>query len=127
MAKNDTRSEHNTIGNESTHASNETLQHKSSASNETLQHKSSANSEHNKSLGWYTAFYRYAEFLRNITSGAINHKNLYAYVGLNGRYVNNPNPRLRKRRVCFIVLATQSIFKKVCIATLTFLAMRHAA
>ncbi len=86
MAKNDTRSERNTIGNENTHASNETLQH-----------KSSANSEHNKSPGWYTAFYRYAEFLRNITSGAINHKNLYAYVGLNGRYVNNPNPRLRKR------------------------------
>lgn len=50
-----------------------------------------------KNLGWYTAFYRYAEFLRVLTKGSINHKNLYALVGLNGRYVNNKNPRLRKR------------------------------
>ena len=50
-----------------------------------------------KDQGWYTAFYRYAEYLRLLTNGALNHKTLYAYVGLNGRYVNNQNPELRKR------------------------------
>ena len=50
-----------------------------------------------KNQGWYTAFYRYAEYLRLLTNGALNHKTLYAYVGLNGRYVNNQNPEMRKR------------------------------
>lgn len=50
-----------------------------------------------KDRGWYTAFYRYAEYLRLLTQGALNHKSLYAYVGLNGRYVNNENPTMRKR------------------------------
>ena len=50
-----------------------------------------------KNPGWYTAFYRYAEYLRLLTQGALNHKTLYAYIGLNARYVNNQNPLLRKR------------------------------
>ncbi len=50
-----------------------------------------------KEKGWYTAFYRYAEYLRILTDGAVNHKSLYACVGLNGRYVNSENPTVRKR------------------------------
>ena len=50
-----------------------------------------------KSPGWYTAFYRYAEYVRALTHGALNHKHLYAYVGTSGRYVNSKNAALRKR------------------------------
>lgn len=50
-----------------------------------------------KSPGWYTAFYRYAEYLRLLTNGAINHKSLYAYAGMHGKYVNSQNPTQRKR------------------------------
>lgn len=50
-----------------------------------------------KEKGWYTAFYRYAEYLRLLTNGAVNHKSLYSLVGLNGRYVSSDNPQIRKR------------------------------
>ena len=50
-----------------------------------------------KSPGWYTAFYRYAEYVRALTHGTVNHKHLYAYVGTSGRYVNSKNAALRKR------------------------------
>lgn len=50
-----------------------------------------------KEKGWYTAFYRFAEYLRLLTDGAINHKSLYALVGLNGRYINSENALIRKR------------------------------
>ena len=56
-----------------------------------------ANGDQTKCQGWYTAFYRYAEYLRLLTSGALNHKSLYAYVGVNGKYVNSKNPAQRKR------------------------------
>ena len=53
--------------------------------------------EEKKEKGWYTAFYRYAEFLRVLTEGAVNHKLLYALVGSQGRYVNHANSEVRRR------------------------------
>lgn len=47
--------------------------------------------------GWDSAFYRFAEGIRIITGGAVNHKAIYALVGTNGRYANHANPLVRKR------------------------------
>lgn len=50
-----------------------------------------------KERGWYTAFYYFAEHVRILTNGAINHKQTYSYVGENAQYINNDNPTIRKR------------------------------
>ncbi|WP_102371673.1 FHA domain-containing protein [Enorma phocaeensis] len=47
--------------------------------------------------GWDSAFYRFAEGIRIITGGAVNHKAIYALVGTNARYANHANPLVRKR------------------------------
>ena len=48
-----------------------------------------------KDRGWYTAFYCFAESIREFTNGAINYKILYALVGTKGDYVNHENPSVR--------------------------------
>lgn len=50
-----------------------------------------------KQRGWYTAFYYFAEHIRILTNGAVNHKQTYSYVGENPQYINNDNPTIRKR------------------------------
>lgn len=50
-----------------------------------------------KSSSWHTAFYYFAEHIRTLSRGCINHKRLYSYVGTNGHYVNHENPYVRKR------------------------------
>lgn len=47
--------------------------------------------------GWDSAFYRFAETIRNLTCGGCNHKHIYALVGTRGRYINHSNPVVRKR------------------------------
>ena len=47
--------------------------------------------------GWDSAFYRFAETIRNLTCGGCNHKHIYALVGTRGRYINHTNPIVRKR------------------------------
>lgn len=46
---------------------------------------------------WDSAFFRFAEGIRNLSHGAINYKIAYAMVGINGRYVNHSNAIVRKR------------------------------
>lgn len=50
-----------------------------------------------RSREWHTAFYYLAEHVRFLTDDAINHKGLYALVGVDGRYMNHDNPLVRKR------------------------------
>lgn len=50
-----------------------------------------------KSRAWHTAFFYLAEHVRLLTNGAMNHKGLYALVGTEGRFLNHPNPTVRKR------------------------------
>lgn len=47
--------------------------------------------------GWDSAFYRFAESIRDLTCGGCNHKHIYALVGTRGRYINHTNPIVRKR------------------------------
>ena len=47
--------------------------------------------------GWDSAFYRFAETIRDLTCGGCNHKHIYALVGTRGRYINHTNPIVRKR------------------------------
>lgn len=47
--------------------------------------------------GWDSAFYRFAESVRDLTCGGCNHKHIYALVGTRGRYINHTNPIVRKR------------------------------
>lgn len=47
--------------------------------------------------GWDSGFYRFAETIRSLTSGACNHKHIYALVGTKGRYINHASPAVRKR------------------------------
>ena len=47
--------------------------------------------------GWDSAFYRFAETIRDLTCGGCNHKHIYALVGTRGRYINHSNPVVRKR------------------------------
>ena len=47
--------------------------------------------------GWHTAFYYFAEHIRSLSRGHINHKVLYSYLGTNGHYINHDNPAIRKR------------------------------
>ncbi|MEA5020124.1 MAG: FHA domain-containing protein [Gordonibacter sp.] len=47
--------------------------------------------------GWHTAFYYFAEHIRLLSRGHINHKVLYSYLGTNGHYINHDNPTIRKR------------------------------
>ena len=49
-----------------------------------------------KPRGWYTAFYYFAEHIRILTNGAVNHKQVYSYVGEQSQYINNDNPAIRK-------------------------------
>lgn len=50
-----------------------------------------------KPRAWHTAFYYLAEHVRHLTGGEVNHKMLYALVGTKARYINHPNPTVRKR------------------------------
>ena len=45
---------------------------------------------------WFPAFYYLAEHIRVLTNGEINHKDLYAFVGTEGRFINHPNAKIRK-------------------------------
>ncbi|MEG0418084.1 FHA domain-containing protein [Gordonibacter sp.] len=47
--------------------------------------------------GWHTAFYYFAEHVRSLSRGHVNHKILYSYLGTNGHYINHDNPTIRKR------------------------------
>ena len=47
--------------------------------------------------GWHTALYYFAEHIRSLSHGRINHKVLYSYIGTNGHYINHDNPTIRKR------------------------------
>lgn len=47
--------------------------------------------------GWHTALYYFAEHIRSLSHGKVNHKVLYSYVGTNGHYINHDNPTIRKR------------------------------
>lgn len=51
----------------------------------------------NKSCGWHTALYYYAEHVRTLSRGTINHKTLYAHISTKGHYINHENPLIRKR------------------------------
>lgn len=48
-------------------------------------------------LAWNSAFYRFAEAVRELTHGAVNYKEVYALVGTRGRYINHVSPVVRKR------------------------------
>lgn len=47
--------------------------------------------------GWHTALYYFAEHMRSLSHGKVNHKVLYSYIGTNGHYINHDNPTIRKR------------------------------
>lgn len=47
--------------------------------------------------GWHTALYYFAEHIRSLSRGRVNHKVLYSYLGTNGHYINHDNPTIRKR------------------------------
>ncbi len=47
--------------------------------------------------GWHTALYYFAEHVRMLSFGHINHKVLYSFVGTNGHYINHENPAIRRR------------------------------
>ena len=47
--------------------------------------------------GWHTALYYFAEHMRSLSHGCVNHKILYSYIGMNGHYINHDNPTIRKR------------------------------
>ncbi len=49
-----------------------------------------------KGREWHTAFYYLAEHLKALTGGELNHKCLYALVGMEGRFVNSDKQAVRK-------------------------------
>lgn len=55
-----------------------------------------------KPRGWHTALYYFAEHIRILSHGRINHKALYSYVGINGHYINHGNPTIRKRTAAML-------------------------
>lgn len=50
-----------------------------------------------KGRGWHTALYYFAEHVRVLSGGRINHKALYSRIGTKGHYINHENPIIRKR------------------------------
>ena len=59
-------------------------------------------------FGWDSGFYRFAETIRSLTSGACNHKHIYSLVGTKGRYVNHASPAVRKRTAAALSRLTHS-------------------
>lgn len=59
-------------------------------------------------FGWDSGFYRFAESIRDLTSGACNHKHIYALVGTKGRYINHASPAVRKRTAAALSRLTHS-------------------
>lgn len=55
-----------------------------------------------KPRGWHTALYYFAEHVRVLSQGRINHKVLYSYIGINGHYINHDNPTIRKRTAAML-------------------------
>ena len=55
-----------------------------------------------ETTGWHTAFYYFAEHVRTLSRGHVNHKILYSYVGMSGHYVNHDNPSIRKRTAAML-------------------------
>lgn len=53
--------------------------------------------QNERSKGWHTALYYFAEHVRVLTNGTVNHKVLYSYMGTKGHYINHSNPAIRKR------------------------------
>ncbi|WP_172623426.1 FHA domain-containing protein [Arabiibacter massiliensis] len=70
--------------------------------------------------GWRTALFCFAERIRALSHGCINHKVLYSYVGLKGHYINHANPSIRKRTATMLSRLIHSLryvddFKESCV------------
>ena len=61
-----------------------------------------ATQQEEKSAGWYTAFYQFAQYVGGLSDGAVNHKQLYAMVGSLGSYVNNDDSGVRRRTAAML-------------------------